>query len=214
MNDNPQFDVLLFDLGGVLIDFAGFDELGRLLPGAPDRKEVRTRWIESTSVQTFERGKITPLQFALGVIRELRIDCGPDDFIAEFVGWARGPYPGAKSLLRRLRPTHKLACLSNSNELHTPIHRQSIEQLFDHYYFSDEIGQVKPDPEIFDHVIRDLGVPPARIAFFDDTPVNIEAALTVGLNAFHVDGILDLEAKLHQLHVIGNLEINRPARVP
>ncbi len=27
MGDKTQYDVLLFDLGGVLIDFAGFDEL-------------------------------------------------------------------------------------------------------------------------------------------------------------------------------------------
>jgi len=42
-----RFELLLFDLGGVLIDFAGFDELGRLLPGVTDRAEVRQRWIES-----------------------------------------------------------------------------------------------------------------------------------------------------------------------
>ena len=136
------------------------------------------------------------------MIRELKIDLSPDEFISAFVDWARGPYPGATSLLRRLRPTHRLACLSNSNELHTPIHRQAIEPLFDRYYFSDELGQVKPDREIFDHVIRDLGVSPERIAFFDDTPVNIEAARISGLHAFLVDGIAQVEAQLHDLGII------------
>ena len=203
MTTEPSLDVLLFDLGGVLIDFAGFDELTRLLPGAPDRTEIRNRWIEADTVQRFERGGITPLQFALGVIRELKIDLSPEDFIAAFVGWARGPYPGARALLRRLHATHRLACLSNSNELHTPLHRQSIEDLLDSYYFSDELGFVKPDREIFDHVIFDLGVPANRIAFFDDTPINVEAAKRAGLEAFHVDG---LDALRSQLQSLGLLE--------
>jgi len=195
-------DVLLFDLGGVLIDFAGFDELSRLLPGTPDRTEVRARWIESESVQRFERGGITPLEFARGVIGELELAFSPDDFITAFVGWARGPYPGARSLLERLHRTHRLACLSNSNQLHTPLHRRSLEPLMERFYFSNEIGQVKPDPEIFEHVIRDLDVLPQRVAFFDDTPVNVEVARDVGLTAHEVDGIDALCAQLRRLGLL------------
>ncbi|MEJ2583383.1 MAG: hypothetical protein P8127_17410, partial [Acidobacteriota bacterium] len=70
----PPFEVLLFDLGGLLIDFAGFDELVPLMLGAVDREEVRRRWISSKAVQRFERAEISPLEFANGVIRELRLD--------------------------------------------------------------------------------------------------------------------------------------------
>jgi putative hydrolase of the HAD superfamily len=202
MSTESEFDVLLFDLGGVLIDFAGFDELSRLLPGSPDRSEIRNRWIHSESVQLFERGGITPHEFARGVIGELELDFTPDDFIAAFVGWARGPYPGARSLLSQLHRTHRLACLSNSNELHTPLHRRSMEPLLDRYYFSDELSVVKPDREIFDHVIRDLRVPPERIAFFDDTPINVRAALGSGLIAFAVDGVSALETQLQLLGLL------------
>lgn len=200
MTTKNNFDVLLFDLGGVLIDFAGFDEMTRLLPGAPDRIEIRNRWIESETVQRFERGNITPLQFALGIIRELKIDLSPDDFIAAFVDWVRGPYAGARALLGRLQSTHRVACLSNSNELHTPLHRQSIDPLMESYYFSNEIGHVKPHREIFDHVIFELNTPPGRIAFFDDTEVNVEAGKKAGLDAYLVDGF---DALLEQLQILG-----------
>jgi len=202
MGRQSSFDVLLFDLGGVLIDFAGFDELTRLLPGTPDREEVRRRWIESQSVQLFERGDIGPLQFARGVIRELELEFTPEDFITTFVDWARGPYPGARSLLERLRTSHRLACLSNSNQLHTPLHRRSMEPLMERYYFSDEIGIVKPDRKIFEHVMRDLDVLPERIAFFDDTPVNVEAARDAGLTAFEADGIVALRGELQRLGIL------------
>ena len=199
VDQKNRFDVLLFDLGGVLIDFAGFDELSRLLPGSPDRKGVRERWIASESVQRFERGSITPFQFAQGVIGELELDLSPGDFITTFVEWIRGPYPGARSVLGQIHSAHRLACLSNSNELHTPLHRRSMESLMDSYYFSDELGMVKPDPGIFEHVANDLSVPPHRIAFFDDTPVNVRAAREVGFEAFEVDGIDQLSARLRQL---------------
>jgi putative hydrolase of the HAD superfamily len=202
MSTDPEFDLLLFDLGGVLIDFAGFDELGLLLPGTPDCAQVRARWIESESVQRFERGCITPLEFARGVIGELDLAFSPDDFITAFVGWARGPYPGTRSLLSQLHRTHRLACLSNSNELHTPLHRRSMAPLMDRFYFSEEIGQVKPDQEIFEHVIRDLDVLPQRVAFFDDTPVNVKAARNVGLAAYEVDGIAALKKELQRLGIL------------
>ena len=196
------FDFLLFDLGGVLIDFAGFEELSRLVPGSLDRCEVRRRWIASPSVQSFERAEMTPREFARGVVREFELELSLEEFIDAFVGWARGPYSGARLLLGRIPDRYRLACLSNSNELHTPLHRRSMESLLEKYYFSDELGMVKPDREIFEYVVRDLGVVPERIAFFDDTPVNVKAAREVGIMAFEVDGIMELEAELQGLGVL------------
>ena len=202
MRNETEFDVLLFDLGGVLIDFAGFEEMRRLLPQVSDRSEIRDRWIHSASVQLFERGDITPEEFARRLVEEFHLELSAEEFLREFVSWARGPYPGALPLLRRLQNTHRIACLSNSNELHTPIHRASIHPHVDSFYFSDEIGLVKPDREIFDFVIRDLAVSPRRIAFFDDTPVNVEAARNAGLSAFLVDGIVELDTQLRGLGLI------------
>ena len=202
MENALSIDVLLFDLGGVLIDFAGFDELSHLLPGGVSRDEVRERWISSPFVQRFERAEITPDVFARGVVSELGLDLGPVEFIDAFVGWARGPYSGARLLLGRIPDRYRLACLSNSNELHTPLHRRSMESLLEKYYFSDELGMVKPDREIFEYVVRDLGVVSERIAFFDDTSVNVKAAREVGIMAFEVDGIMELEAELQGLGVL------------
>jgi putative hydrolase of the HAD superfamily len=197
-----DIQVLLFDLGGVLIDFAGFRELGRILPVGVDRAEVRRRWITSPLVQRFERAEITPQEFACGVIRELRLELSPEQFLAALIDWARGPYPGARSLLEQIPGTYQLACLSNSNELHTPLHRRSMDGLLDRYYFSDEIGLVKPEREIFEYVISDLDVAPDRIAFFDDIAINVEGARQAGLKAFETDGIDSLEARLRALGIL------------
>jgi putative hydrolase of the HAD superfamily len=202
MSKEPRFDVLLFDLGGVLMDFAGFDELARFMPGAPERSEIRDRWIQSEAVRRFERGEIARDEFATSVIHELEIDLASSNFLRYFVEWAREPSPEVISLLRRLRTDYRIAALSNANELHTPLHRRRFEHVIGTFYFSDEIGAVKPDRAIFDHVIRDLAVSPNRIAFFDDTPVNVEAAQDAGIESFNVDGLDALEARLHTLGII------------
>jgi putative hydrolase of the HAD superfamily len=72
----------------------------------------------------------------------------------------------------------------------------------DRCYFSDEIGAVKPDREVFDHVLAELGTPPRRIAFFDDTAANVEAARCAGLTAFEVDGFGALKEVLHRLELL------------
>ncbi len=208
MDAKSQFEVLLFDLGGVLIDFAGFEELGPLMPEAADRAEIRGRWIESESVQRFERAEISPRQFARGVIGELQLDLSPDEFLTLFVEWARGLYPGARSLLERIPQSYRLACLSNSNQLHTPLHRRQVEPLMKHCYFSDEVGVVKPEKAIFEHVISDLAVSPDRIAFFDDTDANVVAAREAGLVAYVVDGLAELERCLNETGVLN------PERAP
>ena len=199
MSTQQRFDVLLFDLGGVLMDFAGFDELTQLIPGAPGRSKIRDRWIQCEAVRRFERGEIPRDRFAISVIEELEINLSPSVFLEKFVEWAREPSPEAISLLMRLKGDYRIAALSNANELHTPLHRRRFGQVIDTFYFSDEIGAVKPDRAIFEHVIRDLGVPPDRITFFDDTPVNVDAAREAGLTATTVDGIIELRTRLQHL---------------
>jgi putative hydrolase of the HAD superfamily len=192
-------DVLLFDLGGVLIDFAGFSELPRLLRDPPGPAAIRRRWIRSEPVQLFERGRISPHEFARSFLAEWGLDVSPEAFLEEFTSWARGLYPGAAELLDRLRVSHRLACLSNSNELHTPLHREAMQPYVERCFFSNEFGLVKPERAIYEHVIRELAVAPDRIAFFDDTAINVEAAAATGMRAYLTDGISELESRLRLL---------------
>jgi putative hydrolase of the HAD superfamily len=199
MKAGRSFQVLLFDLGGVLVDFAGFEELGYLLPDAPDRSRVRQQWIDSEAVRLFERGEISSESFANRFLEEWALDLSPGAFLRELDRWRGGLYPGAARLLERLRKTHRLAYLSNSNEVHAPAHRENLDSLFDHSYFSHELGLLKPEPEIFEHAIRDLAVPPGQIAFFDDTAVNVVAAVDKGMSAHLVGGMPELEHCLERL---------------
>jgi len=209
MATEQRFEVLLFDLGYVLIDFAGFEELGRLLPDASDVAAIRRQWIRSESVHLFESGAISSGEFGLRFVEEWNLELSPEDFLGEFSSWPRGLYSGAGPLLQRLRKTHRLACLSNSNELHAHLHRQCLEPHLERYYFSHELGLAKPQPEVFDRVIEKLACPPGRIAFFDDTAVNVQAGSSAGMNAYLVDGLEALRVQLVSLGLLG-VETSEP----
>jgi len=200
----PTIDVLLFDLGGVLIHFSGFEEMRRLLPGKLDVSVIRQRWISSETVHIFERGDIGADEFARRITTEWGLGLQPEVFLREFASWARGTYDGAIDLLEVVHEDFQIACLSNSNELHTSSHRDAIGRHVDHQFFSNEIGLAKPDPKIFDFAIQSLGIPANRIAFFDDTAVNVEAAANAGMNAHLTDGIDDLKLCLERLGIVSS----------
>jgi putative hydrolase of the HAD superfamily len=140
-------------------------------------------------VRRFERGKCPPAEFAAGAVEELSLAVSPDEFLAEFASWDRGPLPGALELLEALAPVCRLACLSNNNEIHWSRLRGTFQRWFERCYLSHEIGMVKPDPEVFQHVISDLGCPAGKILFLDDNPECVETAVQSGMKAAQARGV-------------------------
>ncbi len=193
--------VLLFDIGGVLVENAGFEELRRMCPEISGDPELRLRWLGSPSVMAFERGRISPTEFAKQFVDEWRLPLSPDAFLGEFESWPRGLFPGAADLLDALRPHYRLACLTNSNEVHWAA-RPGLRALFHEIFSSHELGLVKPEPEVFQHVLEHLSVEPDRVAFFDDSPPNVEAAAAAGMRAHQVVGLGELRGALERLGLL------------
>jgi glucose-1-phosphatase len=183
-------DVVLFDLGGVLVEVAGIGAM-RDLSGVASDDELWRRWLGCQWVRRFERGGCSPEEFAAGVVHDWGLDIQPDAFLEAFTAWPGQPFDGAGGLLEEVGAHASLGCLSNTNALHWDRHfsRWPMFQLFDHAFFSFELGMVKPDRETFDHVAQALGVEPARVLFLDDNVVNVEGALAAGFNAAQVRGL-------------------------
>jgi len=193
-----RFEVLLFDLGGVLVEFDGITPLVALSGGALTREQARRFWLLSDAVRRFETGQCSGDEFAAAAVAELRLGMAPGAFLRQFVSWDRGPLPGALELLDALRPRLLLACLSNNNELHWRRLREEtgLLQKFHRCFASHEIGCMKPDRESFDHVVRHLGVAPGRILFLDDNPECVDGARAAGLAARCARGVEGARAAL------------------
>jgi putative hydrolase of the HAD superfamily len=193
-------EVLLFDLGGVLVEASIFPLLRRLRPDVAE-SELYDRWLESEAVAAFERGEIQAEAFAERFVAEWRVDTGPADFLCAFADAVRGPFPGAFALMEQLRPRYVLACLSNCNAAHWPL-VEPIAARFDHAVVSHLCGMVKPDPEIFLHVLQVLDRPPSAVRFFDDSLKNVRAAQAAGIEAHHTVGFEVLERTIAGLGLL------------
>ncbi|MCM3878951.1 MAG: HAD family phosphatase [Vicinamibacterales bacterium] len=195
--------VLLFDLAGVILDFRGVESLHELSGGRVGREAVFRFWSVSPWADRLHRGVCSPEEFAEGAVNEFSLSIAPQDFLAAFRGWCRGPYPGAFELLDSLRPLYRVACLSNTDELHVEQFRTfAIHEHFDECFFSNEIGLRKPDPACYLYAARALDVLPEDIAFFDDNNECVEGATAVGMRAHQVLGCEALKAKLEELTIV------------
>jgi putative hydrolase of the HAD superfamily len=186
-----SFDVIVFDLGGVLVELAGVQRMIELMGGATSVEELWRRWLSSESVRAFESGRIASEEFAVAAVTEFGLSIDAASWLKEFSRWPRTLYPGAIELLEALSATTAIACLSNTNELHWThmMDTLGLDGRFTHQFASHLIGMLKPDREVFDHVIMQIGSPPERILFLDDNEINVLGARSVGIAAERVHGV-------------------------
>ncbi|MEW6186059.1 MAG: HAD family phosphatase [Thermodesulfobacteriota bacterium] len=196
--------LLLFDLGGVLMDFSGVRDLPALMRTPLTEAEVRGKWASCSSIQYFESGKIAAGRFAERFVKEWDLVPSPEVFLLEFRTWVRDFFPGARELLSTLKGTFRLACLSNSNPVHWEDNAKRFEMdtLFEKALSSHQMGCLKPDPEIFLKALSLLRAEPAEVVFFDDSAANVIGARQIGMDAFQVSGVEELRACLQDLGFI------------
>jgi len=199
-----KIEMLLFDLGGVLVEFAGNDAVIKLTSGKLDREAARRFWLDSPWIEKLETGHCTPQEFAIGVINDLHIDMDTETFLREFVSWEKGPYPGALDLLDQLAQCYTLACLTNNNELHWNALNDmcGITGKFTKCYTSYQLGLKKPHPQVFSYVLKDCGFSADKIVFFDDNPECIEGARQAGIQGYCVRGMEELKVRLKSMGIL------------
>jgi glucose-1-phosphatase len=196
--------VLLFDLGGVLVAASGLAALQQWQP-ALAADEISARWHASQAVGLFERGQLEPGEFARRFVDEWQLPLAPAEFLLAFTQWVRGFYPGAQALLQRLRTRHTVACLSNTNAAHWAV-LGDVRDAFDLCIASHLIGHMKPDRAAFDHALRALATAPEDVCFFDDLLPNVQAARALGIQAFHVRGVAEIEAALRHIGITNSCD--------
>jgi putative hydrolase of the HAD superfamily len=67
-----------------------------------------------------------------------------------------------------------------------------MAQCFERMFVSAEMLSLKPDPEIYLEVARELAIEPQQLVFVDNKLVNVEGAAALGIAAHHftsVDGL-------------------------
>jgi putative hydrolase of the HAD superfamily len=104
-----------------------------------------------------------------------------------------GIFPGVPNLINELHARgYATACLSNTNDSHWRLMSNPAAacclplELLMHRFASHLVGARKPEPAIYAHVERNVGIRGERIVFFDDLAENVAAARSRGWHAHRI----------------------------
>jgi HAD superfamily hydrolase (TIGR01509 family) len=199
-----QIRVLLFDLGGVLIELNDLSTLLHLDGDEMPVNKLWSDWLSSPAARAFEMGISTKEQFADKYIEETNLPIKRNEFLNAFTQLPKGLYPDAHRLIERCRDRYFIACLSNTNALHWQrlTHEMGIDGMFDQHFASHLTGKLKPDRESFEHVLQSLNCDPSAILFLDDNEMNVKAARSVGIIAYHTEGVQEAEKILEKIGIL------------
>ena len=198
----PLQRVVVFDLGGVLIDWNPRYLYRKVLPEAEVERflaEVCTQaWNErqdagrTVAEATAELVARFPDQEALVRAYYDRWD--------EMLG---GLIEGTAAIVEELaaRGEVELYALSNwsSETFHHARGRYAVLERFRAILVSGEERLIKPDPRFFELLFTRHGVAPARAIFIDDVERNVEAARRLGMTGIRFDSPAQLRAELVRL---------------
>ncbi|MBV8592790.1 MAG: HAD-IA family hydrolase [Caulobacteraceae bacterium] len=183
LDRSPSFDVLVFDLGGVVVAHDDAALHARLISRCPLGADLaRLEAVVREPRWALGEAPIEDLH------ARLRREFG---YGLEWAGFAqdwRSHFTldvSMLALLRSLGRSRRVLLFSNTNKEHWNYLVEASEGVlanFEHY-LSHEIGLLKPSVAAFAHVAERSGVSPSRMMFFDDLPVNVAGARLAGYQA-------------------------------
>jgi len=195
--------ILVFDLGGVLIDWNPRYVYRVLFEG----DEEKVEWFLSnicTAAWNEQQDAGRSFDEAVRVLTgeypeyELSIRAYYDRW-EEMLG---GAIEGTVQLLAELKERGvPLFALTNWSAESFPIARQkySFFDWFDGIVVSGEVGMIKPHPQIFRHLVSTHEIQPEHAVFIDDNLHNVEAARQLGFHGVHFLSPTQLRAELEAL---------------
>jgi putative hydrolase of the HAD superfamily len=200
-NYRKNIKYIIFDIDGVLAQATdSVDEI--LEKNQLTIEEFFDNWGDSKSVHQFETGQISQEVFSRLRSEELVNTILPKTIIEILSARKSSLFPGVEQLLLKLqKANYKMACLSNTNILHwSNIEGKTIfDRYFCRQFLSFELGMLKPDQEIYQHVMMTLHCKGHEILYFDDSKKNIEAALLLDWQAVQVQDFDDLLMKINNI---------------
>lgn len=196
---------LVFDLGGVLIDWDPRHLFRKLIP---DKSELDFFLSEVCSPEwnaQIDRGKSFQESVdGLAVVypkytKQIQAYC------SRWEETITGPIHGTVNILEGLRGAgYPLAALSNWSAETFPKVADRFEFLnwFDPLVISGEIGLIKPAPEIYHYLLREINREAEECIFIDNSEANVLTAEKLGFISIHFSSPEQLQVKLEGLGVL------------
>jgi len=198
-------DLLLFDLGGVVIDidFERMFKKWSLYSGLPIQ-EIKAAFSIDAAFEQHERGQIDSADYYRYLCESIGMEMSFEQFSEGWNDIMVAPIKPTVKLLKHLYTKIPLYALSNANPLHKAYWENTYADelgYFNQIFVSSDIGCRKPDPGAYLLVAEELNVDPQNIVFFDDLADNVEGARNLGMQAVHVKSPTDITSFIASTHL-------------
>jgi putative hydrolase of the HAD superfamily len=203
---------VIFDLGGVVLDWNPDRIVSRFQPVPELQASLKAALFGHADWRLFDRGTLTEselierLQLRVGATRqevEAILDGIRDSLVEK---------PETVKLMRALQGQGTpLYCLSNMPAtLYTHLRqRHNFWDAFSGIVISGEVQMMKPEPEVFMHLLATFNLRPEESVFIDDVLANIESAKEVGLHTIWFKDAAQCRRELEQILVPRHGDIDR-----
>ncbi len=194
------FDVILFDVGGVLLTH-GWDRVERA--AAAEKFGLDHASFEARHLAVFdawEKGEISLDAYLDAAAFNEPRPFSRDEFFAFILAQSKILPNGAFGILRELAASKScmVGCLNNEAR-ETNDYRFAtfgLRRYFKVAFSSCYVGLRKPHAEMYHRAIDILGVAPERILFIDDRQENVDGALQAGMRGIRFEGEQQLRKQL------------------
>jgi putative hydrolase of the HAD superfamily len=207
-----SINALLFDLGNVLlpIDLSLTYQAFSQLSTSFSSEEIQSKINNEGLWLGYEAGLLTDEEFRDLLRDKLDLDCSNDEFDQAFSALLLDFPPNVYSFLQELTSNFELYLLSNTSVIHSRIFLnnqlgpkgENLFGLFKKAHFSYEMGLVKPNPLIYQQVLKENNLKAEEIVFFDDNAANIKSAITLGIDSILIDpttSFFQISTKINEL---------------
>ena len=197
---------VVFDLGGVLVDWNPEYLYAKLIPDDAERRAFLD------NVCTLEWNYA--MDAGLSVREEVAKLAAQRPEQADLINawWDRWPemlgdeIPGTRAIAERIAASGMpLYALTNWSAETWPLGLAGfpfLGELFDGIVVSGDEGVAKPDPRLFAILSDRYGLEPTTTTFIDDSPTNVAAATDLGYRAHLFASANELDAWLRELDVL------------
>ena len=184
-----MIDTIIFDFGDIFINL---DKEATPLALKKLGLKEWNRNLDALNLD-FEKGKISEMEFIIGL--QNYIPNASIHQIREAWNAILLDFPLYRlEFLQMLSQKYRLFLLSNTDSIHIERfqHKAGISfyrdfyQCFEKVYFSYELGMRKPEPEIFEFIIKEHNLLPKNTLFVDDNLQNVESAEKLGIQVWHL----------------------------
>ncbi len=190
MKNAKEYRNIVFDMGGVLVDYTADNATWHFTDDPEIVREIHNVMFCSQEWMALDMGSLTDEQALERILPRLSSEKVREIAKVTFAHWHEYnnvERPGMAQIIEAIKGRGQRAyILSNVSRRLTDTYKNVVPapELYDGAFFSGEVLALKPQPIIYQMFFERFGLNPSECFFIDDVMANVEASIRCGMDAW------------------------------